>query len=54
MNALTKLINQFTSTFFNNSALKHSTLGSLKLFFERNNKFAPNLASLGNVFRNSK
>ena len=38
----------------NNSRLKHSTLGFLKIFFERNNKFNDTFSNLGNVFKNSK
>ena len=38
----------------NNSRLKHSTLGFLKIFFEKNNKFNDTFSNLGNVFKNSK
>lgn len=49
-----KLLNFFTSSYSNNNRFHHSTLGYLKIFFERNNKFKSTFTSLGNVFRNSK
>ena len=49
-----KLLNFFTSSYSNNTRFHHSTLGYLKIFFERNNKLKSTFTSLGNVFRNSK
>lgn len=49
-----RLLNFFTSNYLNNTRFHHSTLGYLKIFFERNNKLKSTFSSLGNVFRNSK
>ena len=49
-----RLLNFFTSSYLNNTRFHHSTLGYLKIFFERNNKLKSTFSSLGNVFRNSK
>lgn len=49
-----KLLNFFASSYNNNTRFHHSTLGYLKIFFERNNKMKSTFAALGNVFRNSK
>ena len=49
-----KLLNFFSSSYSNNTRFHHSTLGYLKIFFERNNKLKSTFTSLGNVFRNSK
>ena len=49
-----KLLNFFTSSYLNNTRFHHSTLGYLRIFFERNNKLKSTFSSLGNVFRNSK
>lgn len=49
-----RLLNFFTSNYLNNTRFHHSTLGYLKIFFERNNKLKATFSSLGNVFRNSK
>lgn len=49
-----KLLNFFTSSYLNNTKFHHSTLGYLRIFFERNNKLKSTFSSLGNVFRNSK
>jgi hypothetical protein len=49
-----KLLNFFSSSYSNNARFHHSTLGYLKIFFERNNKIKSTFAVLGNVFRNSK
>ena len=54
MNFFEKVLNRLTSTFFNNTKLKNNTLNSLRIFFERNNKFYDSASSFGNVFRNSK
>ena len=54
MKALNKLINFFTSTYYDNIKYKHSTASLLKIFFERANKTTQTVASLGNVYRNSK
>ena len=48
------MLNFFTSNYLNNTRFHHSTLGYLKIFFERNNKLKSTFSSLGNVFRNSK
>ena len=49
-----KLLNFFSSSYSNNTRFHHSTLGYLKIFFERNNKLKSTFTALGNVFRNSK
>lgn len=49
-----RLLNFFSSNYLNNTRFHHSTLGYLKIFFERNNKLKSTFSSLGNVFRNSK
>lgn len=49
-----RLLNFFTSSYLNNTRFHHSTLGYLRIFFERNNKLKSTFSSLGNVFRNSK
>ena len=49
-----RLLNFFTSSYLNNTRFHHSTLGYLRIFFERNNKLKATFSSLGNVFRNSK
>ena len=49
-----KTLNKITSSFFNNSKLKNNALQSLRLLFERNNKFYDSVSNIGNVFRNSK
>lgn len=54
MKYVDKLLNYFTSNYLNNTRFHHSTLGYLKIFFERNNKLKSTFSSLGNVFRNSK
>jgi len=54
MKYIDKLLNYFTSNYLNNTRFHHSTLGYLKIFFERNNKLKSTFNSLGNVFRNSK
>lgn len=54
MRHFNKLLNFFSSVYNNNSKFHHSTLGYLKIFFERNNKLKSTFSTLGNVFRNSK
>lgn len=54
MKYVDKILNYFTSNYLNNTKFHHSTLGYLKIFFERNNKLKTTFSSLGNVFRNSK
>jgi hypothetical protein len=54
MKYVDRLLNYFTSSYLNNTRFHHSTLGHLKIFFERNNKIKSTFNSLGNVFRNSK
>ena len=49
-----RLLNFFASIYNNNTRFHHSTLGYLKIFFERNNKMKSTFSNLGNVFRNSK
>ena len=51
---MNKLVNFFTSTYYDNIKYKHSTASLLKIFFERANKTTQTVASLGNVYRNSK
>ena len=38
----------------NSFRLKNYKLSTLRLYFERNNKFAETMTNLGNVYRNSK
>ena len=54
MRTINKLINFFTSTYYDNIKYKHSTASLLKIFFERANKTTKTVANLGNVYRNSK
>ena len=54
MKYVDKILSYFTSNYLNNTKFHHSTLGYLKIFFERNNKLKATFSSLGNVFRNSK
>ena len=54
MRYIDKLLNYFSSAYNNNTKYHHSTLGFLKIFFERNNKLKSTFSTLGNVFRNSK
>lgn len=47
-------MNYFNSSFMNSFRLKNYKLSTLRLYFERNNKFAETMTNLGNVYRNSK
>lgn len=54
MKTVNKLINFFTSTYYDNIKYKHATASLLKIFFERANKTTQTVSNLGNVYRNSK
>jgi len=54
MRYIDKILSYFISNYLNNTKFKHSTLGFLKIFFEKNNKFNNIFFNLGNVFKNSK
>jgi hypothetical protein len=47
-------ISYFNINYLNLVKYNYSTIGKLKILFERNNKFKLALSNLGNVFKNSK
>jgi hypothetical protein len=49
-----RITNYFNSSFMNSFRLKNYKISTLRLYFERNNKFAETMTNLGNVYRNSK
>ena len=49
-----RVISFFTTKYYNNLKYNNRMLSSLRIFFEKTNKYTTSMSVLGNVYRNSK